>query len=447
LDLHPTSIDLVLKEVVNTYSRVASTKNVILWYHLDARIASAYIADSLRLSQILNNFVSNALKFTKDGEVEIRATLLKKLDGKDRIQFSVKDTGIGISKKNQEKLFQVYQQENADTARMYGGTGLGLAICLKLSKLMGGEISLESEMDQGSTFSIVLELLISDKIGENIRHSHPEVEQRKVVPIFGGDSESPLILAVDDHPTNRDLIGKQLKLLGLRVELAESGVDALEKWKTRKFDLIITDCHMPTMDGYELTRYIRKYEIEKKLKPVLIIAWTANILAEERFRCENAGMNDLLTKPANLELLRTILSKWLTNNKNISLEANNSSKSSENSKQALPIDIEILNKVVVDQTMQLQVLTEFYAQVELDHNKFINFFVTGEIEKAREMLHRIKGASMMVGATILSNICLVIENALIEKKLEEATQLMVKLSDAIIQVEAYILKLKLRVNK
>ena len=120
LSPHPTSIEHLLKEIVNTYSRVASAKNVVLWFHKDARLTSTYIVDSLRLSQILNNFVSNSLKFTKEGEVEVRATLVKKLEGKDRIRFSVKDTGIGISKENQKKLFQYYQQESAETARMYG---------------------------------------------------------------------------------------------------------------------------------------------------------------------------------------------------------------------------------------------------------------------------------------------------------------------------------------
>ena len=163
LELTPqaTSIPQLLQEVINTYSRVASAKSLVLRQHADARLSPAYIVDALRLSQVLNNFVSNAIKFTHSGEIELSAELLEQLDSGERIRFSVKDTGIGIAKDAQQHLFQRYRQESADTARLYGGTGLGLAICQRLADLMDGQIELASEPGQGSTFSITLTLPVS----------------------------------------------------------------------------------------------------------------------------------------------------------------------------------------------------------------------------------------------------------------------------------------------
>ena len=444
LSPHPTSIEHLLKEIVNTYSRVASAKNVVLWFHKDARLTSTYIVDSLRLSQILNNFVSNSLKFTKEGEVEVRATLVKKLEGKDRIRFSVKDTGIGISKENQKKLFQYYQQESAETARMYGGTGLGLAICQKLSELMNGEISLESEIDQGSIFSITLSLPISNQMSDDIIQSHPEVEHREVKPLFSNHSESPMILAVDDHPTNRDLIGKQLKLLGLRVEVAESGVVALEKWKNNSFSLIITDCHMPLMDGYELTKLIRHLEIEEKIKPTPIIAWTANILAEEAVRCYNAGMNDFLTKPTDLEQLRQKLSKWLVSQE---IVKNESLAIVQNIKlQELPIDSKVLNKMVTDPLKRIKILKDFHSQVVKDYQALVKLLENKDLFKSAEILHRIKGASLMVGANNLSNLCNEFEMAIKNENVDDIRLLEANIKKAIVQIEEFNLGIGNKTN-
>ena len=224
LELSPrsTSIPQLLQEVVNTYSQVASTKSLRLWQHADTHLRSAYIVDPLRLSQVLNNFVSNAIKFTQHGEVELRAELLNQLDSGDRIRFSVKDTGIGLAKNVQDRLFQRYQQESADTARLYGGTGLGLAICRRLAEMMDGVIELKSEQGLGSIFSITLTLPVSGTPVEALQALHPEVELRAVKPLFSGSMEAPLVLTVDDHPTNRNLLARQVKILGLQAETAEN---------------------------------------------------------------------------------------------------------------------------------------------------------------------------------------------------------------------------------
>lgn len=309
---------------------------------------------------------------------------------------------------------------------------------------MNGEISLESEIDQGSIFSITLSLPISNQMSDDIIQSHPEVEHREVKPLFSNHSESPMILAVDDHPTNRDLIGKQLKLLGLRVEVAESGVVALEKWKNNSFSLIITDCHMPLMDGYELTKLIRHLEIEEKIKPTPIIAWTANILAEEAVRCYNAGMNDFLTKPTDLEQLRQKLSKWLVSQE---IVKNESLAIVQNIKlQELPIDSKVLNKMVTDPLKRIKILKDFHSQVVKDYQALVKLLENKDLFKSAEILHRIKGASLMVGANNLSNLCNEFEMAIKNENVDDIRLLEANIKKAIVQIEEFNLGIGNKTN-
>ncbi|MGZ5818490.1 MAG: MASE4 domain-containing protein [Burkholderiaceae bacterium] len=393
----PTSIPNLLQDVVNTYSRVASAKSLTLWQHSDTRLNPAYIVDPLRLSQVLNNFVSNAIKFTQSGEVELRAELLKRLDNGDQIRFSVKDTGLGIPADVQEQLFQRYRQASAETARMYGGTGLGLAICRLLADLMEGQVGLQSELGQGSTFSITLTLPVSDEPGEKIQGQHLEVQQREVEPLFSDSATAPLVLAVDDHPTNRDLLARQIRLLGLRTSTAENGRVALSKWREGGFALIITDCHMPEMDGYELSRGVRQIEAESGRYRTPIIAWTANALAEESDRCQAAGMDETLVKPANLAQIKAVLTKWLPP----------ITGSHENNE----IDYSVLNMIVADADAQSKVLEDFLSHIHADRLKLTEVLAQGDRARTEDTAHRMKGSCRMVGANSLANACEIIEQA------------------------------------
>jgi two-component system sensor histidine kinase EvgS len=436
LDLapRPTSIEQMLQEVVNTYSPVASAKDLNLWHHSDSRLSSTHNFDSLRMSQILNNFVSNSIKFTNQGEIELRANLKEKLEGKERICFSVKDTGVGISKETQKKLFQLYHQESADTARMYGGTGLGLAICKRLTELMNGVLHFESEINLGSTFSITLTLPVSNVPAEIIHSRSLDVVKRAIKPLFNDSSCSPLILAVDDHPTNRDLIGKQIKLLGLRSELAESGREALDLWQTGRFALIISDCHMPEMDGYELTKSIRKIEVRLNLKRTPIIAWTANALAEESRRCQNAGMDDLLTKPVDLDQLKKMLLKWVLGKQSEDFQV--TLKQAGEMKDS-PLNLTFLKKTITDNSLIKKMLLDFHSQVVIDINILKTKMDEGNLKEIIDMAHRIRGACQMVGANNLAHTCAEIEREGKSNNLEMARSFKNKLSNDFAQLDFY----------
>jgi signal transduction histidine kinase/DNA-binding response OmpR family regulator len=410
----PTVIGAMLQEVVNIHSNAALTKSLTVLKRIDSSLATSYWADQLRLSQVLHNFVSNAIKFTEFGEIEIRAELLESLAGGDLIRISVKDTGIGISKKEQENLFQNYSQGNADTARMYGGTGLGLAICSRLAKMQGGEIALISEPGQGSTFSITLTLPRSNSMMEMSVPRQRDVEQHAIQPLFINDTHAPLVLVVDDHPTNRELLARQLTLLGLRVTAAENGEVALTLWRDVCFAMVITDCHMPDMDGYEMTRAIRNIEAIAGRPRTPVIAWTANALKEEKERINAAGMDELLVKPVSINVLRVVLARWLKPSVNggKDAEVELSSPGFDSSQETTsPIDYSVLDAIISNRDEQRQLLRDFLSHIRNDRNNLSELLAQDNRAATQSTAHRMKGSCRMVGAMRLGNTCASIEQA------------------------------------
>jgi PAS domain S-box-containing protein len=311
LELSPRAVSVaaLVTEVANTYSHVASANLVTLASHSDARLSPALLVDPLRLSQVLNNFVSNAIKFSPGGRAEIRAELLERLGDAEKLRFSVQDSGIGMTAEVQQKLFQRYGQASADTARMYGGTGLGLAICSRLAALLGGHIAVQSAPGQGSTFSLTLTLAI---VQMPAAAALPSLVQ--AVPMLPLQREptpdAPRVLVVDDNPINRKLMARQLRLLGLHSDCAENGETALALWQKGGYALVITDCHMPVMDGYAFTRAVRAAEAAQGLPRLPLFAWTANALPDEIEKCRAAGMDELLVKPVELAQIQKVLAKW-----------------------------------------------------------------------------------------------------------------------------------------
>jgi signal transduction histidine kinase/ActR/RegA family two-component response regulator len=316
----PMSIAQLLPRLINIYHAVASGKSLVLRQMTDPRISPLVMADSLRLLQILGNFVSNALKFTEKGYVEVRAEFIERKEDREVICFSVKDTGIGISPDTQKTIFEPFVQATASTARLYGGTGLGLSISRRLVEMMGGNIHIESALGVGTTVSMTLTFPIATATQPHAAAEVPArneprlyVDRPKLAPsrVDYSAYANQRVLAVDDHPVNRLLLERQLAQFGLRVTSALDGRDALDAWRTGHHALVITDCNMPEMDGYELARAIREAEAKEHLARTPIIGWTANAAQEVIGECRAAGMDDVLIKPANLEALRQLVSKWL----------------------------------------------------------------------------------------------------------------------------------------
>lgn len=438
LSLQSASVPQLLQEVVNTYSRLASAKSLTLRQSSDPRLSHAHLVDPLRLTQILNNFVSNAIRFTRQGAIEIHAELVKQFESGEQIRFSVKDSGVGIPLDVQKHLFQRYRQESADTARMYGGTGLGLAICQRLAEMMDGRIDLESAPGQGSTFSITLTLPVSGAPGTSLQYPHPDVPQGRVAPLFGNGEAAPLILSVDDHPINRDLLASQLKLLGLRAVTAENGQHALARWKQGDVAIVITDCHMPEMDGYALTQEIRRIESVEDRPRTPVIAWTANALAEEAGRCRDAGMDDLLVKPASVSQLKTMVGKYLPAGQNGTRPTSIPASGTSTPIAQTPVDLAVLSEVVPDARAQLGTLTEFQSYLRADLEHLEKAIEKAHLDGIREIAHRMKGSSRMIGASRLSAVCAAIEQSARNQEMDGVRAEHVMLQEAITEFDAYL---------
>jgi signal transduction histidine kinase/CHASE3 domain sensor protein/ActR/RegA family two-component response regulator len=302
-----TRVAEVVEAAYNAYQGIALNKGLVLTRAVDDRLSPELMVDSLRLRQVLGNLLSNAIKFTAHGSVELRADLCERVGDMDIVRFAVRDTGIGISEEAQKLLFRPYEQGLADRAHQFGGTGLGLAICRKLATMMGGSIEMTSKPGEGTLMVLTVPMRIAaarlDSTQPLPAGAPPEPAPMQV--------DGPLVLLAEDHPVNRIILVRQLNRLGYAAEMAADGREALEKWRSGKFGLIVTDCNMPEMSGYDLSRAIRRIEEAEGRKRTPIIACTAYAILGEADTCRAAGMDDYLAKPVDLMRLREKLDKWL----------------------------------------------------------------------------------------------------------------------------------------
>lgn len=418
LDIHPEIVSLkdLVEDVHHVYSGNASSKRLLVTHRVDTALSPALTVDPLRLRQILGNFVSNAIKFTSHGRVEITADLIERQDGEDRVRFSVKDTGIGISEEHQRLLFQPFAQAESSTTHRFGGTGLGLVICRRLAALMGGSITMVSAPGAGTTMTLDLSLPIADPA--LLPEDNPDVpasfsaslETRRTAPdVAQAEAEGTLILLADDHPTNRSLLMRQVNLLGYAAESARNGVEALSLWKSGRFSLLLTDCNMPEMDGYELAKTIREREAATDSRHYPIIACTANAMGGEAEICLAAGMDDYLVKPVELKKLLAKLERWLP----IPAAPITPPTYFPAARRArTPIDHVALARVSAgDAAVERDIFIEFQRANEGDAALLRQAVTDDDSAQVKRLAHLIKGGCAMVGALALANVCERIERA------------------------------------
>jgi CheY-like chemotaxis protein len=293
---------------------MAEKKAIELHRSIDPSIPPTLRGDSGRLLQVLTNLVNNAIKFTaEDGMVEVRIDLEQESESACVLQFSVRDSGIGIPADKVGTLFRKFSQVDSSNTRNYGGTGLGLAICKELTEMMGGEIQVESVEGKGAAFIFTLPFKKAENGGVA---SLPPAKGNDQGVSAGGSpvlcparthsvpngSLTPRILMVEDNTTNQQVLLAMLLHQGFMADLAANGQEAVDVFKTRRYDLVFMDIQMPLMDGLQATRRIREAEAASGGFPVPIIAMTALAMAGDREKCIAAGMNDYLTKPLSPRL-------------------------------------------------------------------------------------------------------------------------------------------------
>ncbi|MDZ3992337.1 transporter substrate-binding domain-containing protein [Pseudomonas sp. Teo4] len=390
MTLQPMPTDLA--ELVRGTVRVFEGNARIKGLHLQSAVPPQPIwvlADPLRLKQILSNLLSNAIKFTDRGNVEVSLNVTpSQADSELQVELCVRDTGIGISEADQARLFTSFAQASGTRTRQ--GAGLGLVISRTLAELMDGKLNLQSVESVGTKVEVALKLPAS---------SAP------VLAALDGPAQendgSPLnILVVDDYPANLLLLDKQLTSLGHRVTLAENGAVALALWQEARFDLLITDCSMPVIDGHELTRRIRELERQHQQPACRIMGVTANAQAEERARCLANGMDDCLFKPIGLQTLKAHLPRLTT------LPEPPDARPSG-------FDLKELRHLTQDDEQLARSLLEQLAQSASEDLATLRALGPAPTAEAlRVVTHRIKGGAKMVRVRGVVRDCEALEQAL-----------------------------------
>lgn len=303
----PFDLLTVIESTTKLLMPRAHEKGLISACRLAPNLPLQVRGDAHRLSQVLVNLLSNAIKFTSKGGITLNVDVAAESSAKVELRFTVSDTGVGISKEVQARLFQPFVQGDLSTTRCYGGAGLGLAICHKLVKLMGGDIGVESNSGVGSQFWFTLPFspcansIPGTTAGSGGGPRDLEWLRRAV------STRGLTALIVEDNAVNRRLATAVMRQRGFAVESAINGFEAMEVWARTNPTLILMDCHMPEMDGYGATRRIRARETSEGRRRVPIIALTASVLDSDREACRQAGMDDFLTKPIPLSRLDEIL--------------------------------------------------------------------------------------------------------------------------------------------
>jgi signal transduction histidine kinase/CheY-like chemotaxis protein len=295
IDEHDFDLRRVLDDTIALFEPAAHKKGLALRTVVTDDVPLALRGDGLRLTQVLTNLVSNAVKFTSSGEVVLRVRSVGPL----ALEFEVRDTGIGIEPAMRSRLFTAFEQADGSTTRRFGGSGLGLALAQQLVTLMGGTIEVDSTQGQGSRFFFTI---------------HFEPSSRSLIELTppGGTPmmklASQTVLVVDDNPINLAVAAQLVEKAGFRAVRAASGPDAISRLRSGlKVDLVLMDCHMPEMDGFEATRRIRAMEGSAGLP---IVALTASTLPEDIEACRTSGMNDVMIKPVSLATLTTMLHRY-----------------------------------------------------------------------------------------------------------------------------------------
>lgn len=374
----------IVGSVVRIFEGLARQKNLELLLELNpANPAIDVLLDPMRFKQVLSNLVSNAIKFTEQGQVRITVELLATPEPEQvRMLLQVEDSGIGISEQDQRRLFEPFAQANGTGQSGRGGAGLGLVISRSLCEMMGGSLRLDSQPGVGT--QVQVSLLLSTLPLE-------QMSKTTETPIH--TSTAPLnVLVIDDHPANRLLMCQQLEFLGHRFSVAEDGEAGFEAWKSGLFDLVIVDCNMPVMNGYELTHAIRDHEQQSDRSPCTVLGFTANAQPEERQRCKQAGMDDCLFKPLTL----SALSQWIA-------EIEPTDRSPAFSLKGLHL------LTGGNPAMDLRLLTELLSSNRLDRQALQALSRSNDPQSFLDIAHKIKGAARIVQATRLIDRCEALE--------------------------------------
>ena len=406
----PYNLPTLIEEIKKLYSPITTEKglgDIKITY--EGEVPEVVMGDMSKISQVLRNLVNNSMKFTDKGGIQIHIKC-----SHDILKIAVLDTGCGIPVEKQEKIFEKFTQEDSSTTRKFGGTGLGLAICKEYMNLMGGVIGVNSQVNYGSEFWFILPLKAADA-------GVTAINKRKVGNNVTKLDVSKKILVVDDHPVNRLFAKKLLFKLGFAdVDMADDGLQALEKISQTKYDLVFMDCMMPNLDGYQTTGIVREMEKSGE-KHLTIIAMTANAMNGDKEKCLRAGMDDYISKPIKANKLIEAISKFI--DFDVSLETtgsiNNSGAAENTNVVALETPVDLAHLAIFtdgNKKEERELTSLFFEQARYTLQSLNDAMNFNQHENWKSAAHKLKGAAANFGANKLSNICFEAEQNFDEDK-------------------------------
>jgi len=401
----PSSLGELIRSVALTFADGARRKGLALEWHADAALAPALLFDSTRLRQVLLNLVGNGIKFTETGSVAMRARVLETTSRAQRIEIVVHDTGIGISPDDQTRLFQPFVQAEAPGSRNRGGTGLGLAISRRIAELMNGTLALASEPGRGTTVTLSLMLdVVSPAAGTvPLGLARPEAS----LPGVRIPGERHRILVVDDNEFNRAVLARQVAALGYEAEQASDGDEALHLLAHHDYALILADCQMPGMDGFEFSRRVRQSEREAgQGGHTPIVAWTANVMPDDIAACRAAGMDDVLAKPSALPTVQQVLRTWVDRPAGAAAPVSAAGAIPPASPDGAPIDRMQLRAIMDgDAALEAEMLAGFRTASVKEAAVLRDALTRRDCAAIRHASHRMKGLARLVAASSLASVC------------------------------------------
>jgi CheY-like chemotaxis protein/nitrogen-specific signal transduction histidine kinase/HPt (histidine-containing phosphotransfer) domain-containing protein len=391
---------------IETFRPQALGKGLRIESSIAAGSDDALMGDPTRVRQILFNLLANAVKFTENGFVNVHAATTPLGDSATQVTLSVSDTGIGLTDEQRARLFKPFAQADSSTTRRFGGTGLGLSIVRRLAELMGGKVTVQSTAGRGSVFTVTLALKAAPADSPLQGLLRPLAKPAVKAP----HSERMRVLVVDDHPVNREVLVRQLDLIGIASDSANDGIEALEAWAAGHYSAVLADIHMPRMDGYELARRIRAAEAKRdRGSPrTPIVAVTANAMKGEEERCIDAGMDAYLVKPVNIERLRATLERWVA----VDRGGNGGDLASHGDAATDALDHSVLAAWLGDDTAAIaSLLNKFRDTATETHREIESTTRNGNLAALAAAAHKLKGAAQAVGAKGVGTAAAALEQA------------------------------------
>lgn len=416
LEQIPFTLNGTIQEVLDVVDQQIVDKGLTLSIDTASDIPLFLRGDPLRLNQILLNLINNAVKFTDHGGLFLRIENLGVTNDRCRLRFTVKDTGIGLRPEQIGFLFKPFNQADTSISRLHGGTGLGLAICARLTQMMGGDIGVDSEYGKGSTFWFCMEVGVIQTVSAEelptaapllMTTAHRFDEYTKTL-------KGKRVLLVEDNFLNQELAITLLHRVGIEVELASNGQEAVNMVEPGRYDVILMDCQMPVMDGYEASRHLRS---RSELSRLPIIALTAHALMSDKEKCKEAGMDDYLSKPIEAIKLFTTLIQWLSEKpEHTPIHKQNPVRPSEREPLTGTLDKTAALEALDNDTTLYDSLVGLFILQESDFmDRFNEATQHGDYPTALRHAHSLKSSAAILGAFDLQNLANQLEHACMQE--------------------------------